>query len=42
MNGDQEEEEEEDEEELMDDAGSLLKGSCQAVFLKLPCFFYCI
>ena len=43
MNGDQEEEEDEDEEELMDDAGSLLKGSCQAVFLKLPyVFFYYI
>ena len=40
MNGDQEEEEDEDEEELMDDAGSLLKGSCQAVFLKLPYVFF--
>ena len=42
MNGDQEEEEDEDEEELMDDAGSLLKGSCQAVFLKLPYVFFII
>ena len=42
MNGDQEEEEEEDEEELMDDAGSLLKGSCQAVFLKLPYVFFIV